>query len=141
LPPIIYLVLTSTCTFIAAVVQVVVSQPVLLTSSVEQVCPGKSVTFTCTTTGSSTLIWRSEDYIGSGRFEFVSIDDNGTVRRSTFYLETIAILTAINTDDPGMPILTSILRTIARSTTSNISVSCINAGRETSTKIIPLAGK
>ena len=119
-------------------VQVVISQP-MLTSSVEQVCPGNMILFTCTTTGSSTLAWSSEDYIGSGRqLQFRSIDDNGTVEISPFNPETIATLTAVNTNGP---ILMSILRIISRPTTPNISVSCTNIGGETSTLTIPLAGK
>ena len=126
-----------TCTSIAAVVQVVMSQP-MLTSSLEQACPGNMILFTCTTTGSSTLTWSSEDYIGSGRqLQFRSIDDNGTVENSTFNTETIATLTAVNTNGP---VLMSILHIIPRST-PNISISCTNAGGETSTLTIPLAGK
>ena len=114
------------------------SQPVL-TSSVEQVCPGNTIHFTCTTTGSSTLAWSSEDYIGLGsQLQFRSIDDNGAIENSTSYPETTATLTAIDT---GMPIiLTSTLHIIPRST-PYISVSCINAGGGTSTLTIPLAGK
>ena len=130
-----------TYTSITAIVQIVISQPMLTRlSSVEQACPGNMILFTCTTTGSSTLAWSSEDYIGPDRqLQFRSIDDNGTVENSAFNPETIATLTAVNNTDG--PILTSILRIIARSTTPNISISCINAGGGTSTLTISLAGK
>ena len=125
-------------TSVAAIVQVGTSQP-MLRSSVEQICPGNTILFTCTTNGSSTLAWSSEDYIGSGRqLEFRSIDENGTIKISAFNPETFATLTAINTNGP---VLTSILRIIPRPTTPNISISCTNAGGETSTVTIPLAGK
>ena len=130
-----------TCTSITAVVQVVISQPMLRSSvAMEKVCLGNTILFTCTTTGSSTLAWSSEDYIGSGRqLQFRSIDDNGTAKNSPSNPETTATLIAITT---GMPIiLTSVLHIIPRPTTPNISISCTNAGGETSTLTIPLAGK
>ena len=126
-------------TSIAAVVQVAMSQPMLM-SSVEQVCPGNTILFTCTITGSSILAWSSEDYIGLGsQLQFRSIDDIGDVKNSTSNPETTAVLTAIDTRMPI--ILTSILHIIPISTSPNISVSCINAGGGTNTLIIPLAGK
>ena len=108
-----------------------------LTSSVEQVCPGNAVTFTCTTVGSSTLVWQSQDYIGSGsQFEFRSIDSIGTSQSNP---NAAANLTDISTS--GMLTLTSTLRIIARSTPPNVSVSCRNVGLgETNTSTIPLAG-
>ena len=125
-------------TFAAAVVQVVMSQP-MLTRSMEQACPGNTILFTCTTNGSSTLTWSSEDYIGFGsQFQFLSIDNVGE-SQSNSQTDAVATLTAINTELPI--ILTSILRLIARPTTPNISVSCTNAGGETSTLTISLAGK
>ena len=132
---------TYTSITVTAVVQVVTSQPMLTRlSSVEQACPGSTILFACTTTGSSTLAWSSEDYIGSDRqLQFRSIDDNGTVENSAFNPETIATLTAVNNTDG--PILMSILRIIARSTTPNISISCITADGGTSTLTISLAGK
>ena len=127
------------CTFIAVVVPVVMSQPVL-TSSVEQICLGDTIVFTCTTSGSSTLTWRSEEYIGSGsqQLQLRSIDPIGTTQRSTSNPDTVAILTAINTNGPT--ILMSTLHIKTRSTTSNVSVSCISADGRITTLMIPLAG-
>ncbi len=104
----------------------------------EQVCPGKSVTFTCTTTGSSTLAWQSDEYIGAGsQFEFRSIDNVGASHSN---VDAVATLTATNTTN-GMLILTSTLRVITRTTSSNISVSCRNVGLgQINTSTIPLAG-
>ena len=127
------------CTSVAVVVPTVMSQTVL-TSSMEQVCPGNTIVFTCTTNGSSLLAWISKEYIGTGsQIEFRSIIDTvGTVRNSTSNPETVANLTAINND--GMLILTSTLCIKIKSTTPNISVSCINAGGMMNTSTIPLAG-
>ena len=124
------------CISVAVIVPAVVSQSVLLTSTAEQICPGGTVVFTCTTTGSSTLVWQSEEYIGSGsQLEFRSIDPIGTLRNSTSHPDTVANLTA-----NGPLILTSVLRIVSSSTTPNVSASCINAGGETSTSTIPSAG-
>ena len=122
--------------FCLAVVPTAVCQ-IALTSSMEQVCPGNTIIFTCTTTGSSLLAWISKEYIGSGsQIEFRSvIDPVGTIRNSTSNPETVANLTAINND-----VLTSTLRIKTGSTTSNVSVSCINAGGMTNISTIPLAG-
>ena len=127
------------CTFVAVVMPSVMSQP-MLTSSAGQVCPEGMIVFTCTTTGSSTLAWRSDEYIGSGRqLEFLSVNHIGMNRFSTSNPETVATLTAIN--DDGMTVtLTSMLHIVARSTTPSVSVSCRNAGGETSTLTVPLAG-
>lgn len=121
--------------FFAVVVPEVVSQPAL-TSSVQQVCPGGVIVFTCTTNGSSTLAWRSEEYIGSSsQFEFRSIDPIGILRTSTSNPETIANLTAIQNTN-GLLILTSTLRIATRSTPPNVSVSCFNSGGRATTLTI-----
>ena len=110
----------------------------MLTSSVEQVCPGKSVTFTCTTNGSSTLAWESDDYIGAGsQFEFRLIDSVGA-SHSNF--DAVATLIARDSTD-GELILTSTLRVISRPNTQNVTVSCRNVGLgRINTSTVPLAG-
>ena len=115
-----------------------VSSDAMLTSSVEQVCPGKSVTFTCTTNGSSTLAWESDDYIGAGsQFEFRSIDNIGDSESNS---DAVATLTATNTTD-GVIILISTLRIVSRPNTPNVSVSCRNVGLgQINTSTVPLAG-
>jgi hypothetical protein len=94
--------------------------------------------FTCTTTGSSTLAWQSDEYIGPGsQFEFRSIDSVGA-SHSNF--DAVATLTAKNTAN-GMLILTSTLRVVSRPTNPNVSVTCRNVGLgQINTSTIPLAG-
>ena len=124
-------------TFFTTVAPTVLSNA-MLTSSVEQVCPGKSVTFTCTTTGSSTLAWESDEYIGAGsQFEFRLIDSIGDSQSNS---DAVATLVATNSTD-GVLILTSTLRVISRPNPPNISVSCRNVGLgQINTSMVPLAG-
>ena len=113
----------------------------MLTSNVEKICPGSTIIFTCTTNGSSTLIWRSEEYIGLGsQIEFRSIiDPVGTLRTSISNPDTVANLTAIS-HDRMLNILTSTLRIKAGSATASVGVSCINTSGGTNTLTIPPAG-
>ena len=110
-----------------------------LSSSTQQFCPEATIVITCTTTGSSILAWMSEEFIGSGsQLEFRSVDRIGTTQRSSSNPDTVATLTAYNNEGT---ILTSTLRIVTKSTTSNVNVSCINVVLgETNFTIIPLAG-
>ena len=124
--------------FLCTTVAPTVLSDAVLTSSEEQVCPGKSVIFTCITTGSSTLAWESDEYIGAGsQFEFRSIDNIGDIESNS---DAVATLTASDTTD-GVLVLTSTLRVVSRPNTQNVSVSCRNVGLgRTNTSTIPLAG-
>lgn len=116
-----------------------VTSQTMLNSSTQQFCPGKTIVFTCTTTGSLVLAWTSEEYIGPGRqLEILSTDRIGTNRSSTSNPETVANLTYFDND--GI-ILTSMLSIVTRSTTTSVTVSCLNVGDgEANTSIIPVAG-
>ena len=116
----------------------VISQT-MLNSSTQQVCPGGTIVFTCTTTGSLVLAWTSEEYIGSGRqLDIRSVDPIGTTVSSTINSDTVANLTAFDND--GI-ILKSMLRIRTGSTTPSVSVSCLNVGDGgINSSTIPLAG-
>ena len=97
---------------------------VMLTSNVlAQVCPGETIVLTCTTTGSSILRWTSNEYIGSSnQIEFLSAESVGTTESMQ---DAVANLTA-NHVTGGMRVLTSMLRITARSTIPNFSITCIS---------------
>ena len=128
---------------IAGIVPGVVSDVALtsIPSTTQPICPGKTIEFTCTTTGSSILLWTSDDYIGvNSHFGFRSIDSIGTTRNTIANADTIAIanLTAI---DGG--ILTSTLRIVATPvpTIRSSTITCINSGLGTiNTSTVQVAG-
>ena len=114
---------------------------IMLTSSTERFCPGDVISFICNTTGSSILVWTSEEYIGASgsQIEFASIDNIGITKPSLSNPDTVATLTAISMTD-GMTVLISMLCIATRSTTPSVTVSCLNAGGMNSTSIIQRAG-
>ena len=108
-------------------------------STKEPICPGETIEFTCTTTGSSRLVWTSDDYIGvSSQFEFRSIDDIGTTKTSPSNPDTIANLTSV---DGEIILLTSILQIVTTSTIRSSTITCISGGLgTTNTSTVQVAG-
>ena len=121
-----------TCTSIAGIVPGVVSIVELTSnlSTVQQICPGKTIEFTCTTE-SSRLLWTSDEYIGVGsQFEFRIIDPIGITDTNA---ATIANLTDIN----GGVLTSTLLIVTSRSST----ITCINGDdRTAATSLVQIAG-
>ena len=92
----------------------------------ESLCPGESIILTCETRGSSTIAWRSTDYIGdmSDQLEFSRFSSTGVPNNSPVYNTTTAILTA-NREDNGVRVLISQLHITVRSDVSSTSVICV----------------
>lgn len=60
-------------------------------------CPGEQVVFTCITRGSHTLVWSSNEYIGSGGYQLeFSIFIPRQQQRSIYVPKTIAVLSSVN---------------------------------------------
>ena len=98
----------------------------LLTSSIPDdnlVCPGEPVTFTCVTKGSSTIAWRSEEYIevGGTQLQFAVFNNVGDTRTSIVNPNTVATL--INKTNEG--VLVSELRIIVQSNIPMSTVTCV----------------
>ena len=106
-------------------------------STVQPICPGEMIEFTCTTTGSSRLSWTSDEYIGVNRqLEFRSIDTIGSIQSSPSNPDTIANLTSVDGD-----ILTSTLQIATTSTIPSSTITCISGGLgTTNTSTVQVAG-
>ena len=89
------------------------------------VCPGQTITFICETTGSGTIAWSSDHYIGSGlRLQFSifnSLDEN---RTSTISSDTIATFISKSTGET--PVLVSQLNITVSAAYPNPSIACIH---------------
>lgn len=85
-----------------------------------------SVKFTCVTTGSTVLIWRSNDFIGADdtdQFLFISNrDGEGLTRRIRDSVATLTRNEIVN----GQRVLESTLHITVMSSTPNTSVTCVN---------------
>ena len=105
-------------------------------STTQPICPLETIEFTCTTTGSSRLLWTSDKYIGANsQFEFRSIDVIGTTRNTTANADTIANLTD---NIISNRILTSTLRVV---TSQSSTIACINGDdRMRATSSVLIAG-
>ena len=86
--------------------------------------PGQLLTFTCETTGSRTIAWSSEEYVGRGGFQlsFLSIEMVGEMKRSTdgANFENLTMV------DPVNLVLESQLHINVLSTFSMFTVTCYN---------------
>ena len=124
------------CTFIIAGT-VIDSQEGLVTLNITSgtiVRPGDNVTFMCTTIGSSIIAWSSDEYIGRGgvRLELFA---NATSRESSQISNATAVLLSTTYNSEGDIVLTSALSLVVMETPYNISVTCVNIGRETNSTI------
>ena len=106
----------------------------LNTTSGDSVRPGDDVTIMCTTIGSSIIAWSSDEYIGRGgvRLELFA---NATSRESSQISNATAVLLNTSYSSEGDIVLTSALSLIIMETPYNISVTCVNIGRETNSTI------
>ena len=93
----------------------------------ESLCPGERIILTCETRGSSTIAWRSMDYIGdmSDQLEFSRFSSTEVPNNSPVYNTTTAILTA-NREDNGVRVLISQLHITVRSDVSSTSAICVH---------------
>lgn len=85
---------------------------------------GDTVNFTCRTTGSNTLAWRSREYIGQNG-EQLSLSPLGT----TSSLNSYAVATVTNTYvENGQRVLESNLTIIVQGNIPTASVTCVSLG-------------
>lgn len=92
---------------------------------------GDSINFTCVTRGSTSLVWKSNDYIGPDgeRIEFNRLSIVLLVRQNPYTeLELISIET-----ENGQTVITSQLRIIVQRTSRYSSVTCLTSGTEQQT--------
>ena len=96
----------------------------------EAVCPGNTITFTCETTGSGTLAWASDEYIGQGtQFEFSAIDNLDVTHESTISNTIATFISKMSVG--GIPVLVSRLRVTVLDTVQNPSIACIHVTDDT----------
>lgn len=90
-------------------------------------CPGQRVNFTCTTSGSLVLAWRSDEYIGpnGAELEFTSADGVNSTMTSRFNSDTVATLVRTN----GNRVTESLLSVTILDTFPNASVTCSDVGQ------------
>ena len=90
-------------------------------------CPGSEVTFTCRTSGSQAIAWRSNEYIGSGNNQLGMVMGINRIGDPLTAAEgkTVAMLTQAHVDGNGVPVLESTLRIVVTSF-PNPSVTCTN---------------
>lgn len=102
-------------------------------------CPGESVTCTCITGRSNTLVWSSDELIGPDHLEFGFTDRVGT-RLNVTGLSTSAALTGVSNPN-GVVVISSDLTFVASENPANI-LTCSNTGRQSSeSMIIPMSSK
>jgi hypothetical protein len=95
-------------------------------------CPGDQVIFTCRTTGSQTLEWRSNEYTDPNHhLKFASYDHVGGVLLSPNHQDVSANLTNSSRDDDGVIVMESELHIHVRSNASTFSVNCLLDNLET----------
>ena len=87
-------------------------------------CPGSIVEFTCVTTGSTGLIWRSNDFIGAGSTTQLAFSDGDSEGVTRNLLNSVATLTR-NEEVNGERVLESTLRITVSSSTPSTSVTCV----------------
>ena len=87
---------------------------------------GERVTFTCVIEGSNSMAWTSDEYIGSDRLEFISIEPEGTTYRANLAVATLVNASNVN----GQIILKSRLEIYVSSNFQISSVTCHNIGNE-----------
>lgn len=109
------------------------------------VSPGDVLKFVCETLNSPILAWSSDEYVGEGGIllEFLSIDRNGTVKRSTSNPNTSAVLTR-SFERNGVNVIISNLTITVSSDIDRHghNITCINVGIGTrNTTTIRLSGK
>lgn len=114
----------------------VVSMEVKVTSTLHSTPDGvnfayanETVTFTCVTRGSSSMVWTSIDYISTngGRIEYASIDSEGTSYHAGQTLTTLVSNSRVN----GLVVLESQLQIVVQSNYQVSSVTCHNIGHNT----------
>lgn len=90
-------------------------------------CPGESIKFVCITRNSSTLVWKSKEYLGNGELiTFILLDWQGTRYESLNNPDSSAILDSISTVNGSIDI-TSTFSIVVSSDLSDIQmVTCIN---------------
>ena len=104
----------------------------------DRACPGARVNFTCTTSGSLAMAWRSDEYIGpnGAQLEFISTDGVGSRMTSPINPNTFATLIRIN----GTRVIESALTLIASDSIQTASVICSEVGQGDSTITFTLLG-
>ena len=106
-----------------------VSPQVVLNGAISDgdiVCPGQTITFICETTGSGTIAWSSDDYIGLGsQLQFAAFNSLDENRTSAISSNTIATFIS-NTNTGGIPVLVSQLNITVSSAYPNPSITCIH---------------
>ena len=92
----------------------------------DRACPGAQVNFTCTTSGSLIMAWRSDEYIGpnGAELEFTSADGIGSRMTSSINPNTFAILVEIN----GNRVVESVLTITVLDSIQTASVTCSEVG-------------
>ena len=106
----------------------------------ERACPGAQTNFTCITSGSLVMAWRSNEYVGpnGAELEFTSADGVGSMMTSTINPEsdTVATLVRIN----GTRVIESLLSITVLDVYQTASVTCSNVGQGVSTITFTLLG-
>ena len=89
-----------------------------------QVCPGRSITFTCTTNETGNLLWRTSASSADGIFFIDAIDDVGSMGSELG--EGLPGFTATLTAEMGL-LLTSTLTTAASDDIRGLQVMCLDS--------------
>ena len=107
----------------------------------QPVCPGDIIKFTCTTRGSLTIAWRSEEYVETGgtRLEFDAFRDINSTERSPIHRDTVATFIS-RADEGDVAVLKSQLRVVASSDFPTSTVMCIHSNGSLDTVSFQLLG-
>ena len=106
------------------------------------VCPGIALTFTCTTVGSTSLVWTSDHYIsGMGADIFFSSREMVGSNKTSPNRASFANLTNINVSDLTMITLESQLHIVVSDQYNSSRIVCSNTGSGTSVPIDFNVGK
>ena len=114
------------CMFLSVLIPTVSSQVVTSNVTDENVCHGDVITYTCDTTGSGGIAWKSNEYIGVGnQLEFNVRDFVGDTSTSQVNPDVVATFTRKDGVDIGNPLLRSQLTLTVSSTFRTHSVTCV----------------
>ena len=100
-------------------------------------CPGQEIVFTCTTNGSPSVAWISDDYIGINghSLEFINSEPIGHRLKSTVNPDTYAELTMKTGPGPQDLVTESQLHISVSHDISTATVKCSDVGNDSSSSV------
>ena len=105
------------------------------------VCPDQDISLDCTTRGSTSIAWRSEEYIGDQLLFSAMLQVEGESTNSSSVPSTVATLTRKYTDN-GVQVLESTLRIVPSLNHLNSTVTCAHSDSGTTDQfVVQVVGK